>query len=98
MEIKIKNLESNLVNLMRRCGYQFYSDNNGEQSFVRSVGARDFPRFHAYLKTDGESTTISLHLDQRRPVYSGATAHGGDYDGPVVEGEANRIQSLINQI
>lgn len=49
---------------------------------------------------------FNLHLDQKKPSYfahrsfseggSRTHAHSGDYDGQVVEGEARRIQSILN--
>ena len=40
---------------------------------------------------------INLHLDQKRPVYRGTSAHGGEYEGEVVEQEAARIISILKK-
>jgi len=47
------------------------------------------------IKIENDGLTLSLHLDQKKPVYDGATAHAGDYDGPVVEREMARIKQYI---
>ena len=44
---------------------------------------------------NGQSFVFNLHLDQKKPSYEGSTGHSGDYDGPAVEGEAERIKNLL---
>ena len=39
-----------------------------------------------------------LHLDQKQASYKGHTAHSGDYDGEVVEREAEVIKSVMAQL
>ena len=56
-------------------------------------------------KPKGKNYSFNLHLDQKKPSYFGhrslgegrlkGHAHSGDYDGPVVEGEAERIKDLL---
>ena len=75
-----------------------YFQKEGEVSIVRQIGRNDYPRFHLYTKPISGATggySFSLHLDQKRTSYEGSTGHSGDYDGPVVEGEAERIKSLL---
>ncbi len=109
MEFQIKNVTRSQNDLMRTIGYKpAFFQKEGEVSIVRQIGRYDYPRFHLYIKpsfakaSEGqvkgkESDYIfSLHLDQKKPSYEGSTGHSGDYDGPVVEGEAQRIQSLLN--
>jgi len=89
----------NISTLMRQLGYRFYSQDepNGEISFVKPLGQDPYPRFHIYLKEDPQTNEIAfnLHLDQRRPVYKGASAHSADYEGEVVEKEAERIKQFF---
>jgi len=90
-------LKNTIYNAMRDAGYHFQREDNErdatEYSFVRPrVG---FPRFHIYAKMENKNLAISLHLDQKKPVYRGSTAHAGDYDGPVIEHEAARIKQMI---
>ena len=70
-----------------------------KDSFVRGIGTGDYPRFHIYLnlKIDKLSNKIifDLHLDQKKPVYSGARAHSAEYEGRVVEEEAQRIKKVL---
>jgi len=54
-----------------------------------------YPRLHLFIKIENDGLTLSLHLDQKKPVYDGATAHAGDYDGPVVEREMARTKQYI---
>ncbi|MBI4090665.1 MAG: hypothetical protein HY422_01435 [Candidatus Komeilibacteria bacterium] len=80
---------------IRRVGYAPYINKEGEQSFVRRIHGTDFPRFHLYIKAeDDEVLRCSIHLDQKRPSYQGAHAHGGDYDSETVADEARRIGEI----
>jgi hypothetical protein len=89
----LKGNQAPLV-LLRRLGYAPYTNRQGEQSFVKRIHGAEFPRFHLYINKEDDTTLFcSLHLDQKRPVYKGSTAHGGDYDSPEVAEEAGRLQS-----
>ena len=58
------------------------------------------------VRTTGLSYNFSLHLDQKKPSYFAyrslgegglkAHAHSGEYDGDVVEGEAERIRQILD--
>lgn len=96
MTFKIGKIEKNILGMARDIGYKpILTTDRGEINCVRPLG-RDYPRFHLYIKETPEGLIFNLHLDQRRPVYQGATAHGGDYEGAVVEQEAERIQKILN--
>ena len=98
--------------LMRRVGYGFERKietgpasrrqatrvEAGEEAFSRRLGANQYPKFHAYAKKEDDNLIVNLHLDQKKPVYSGITAHSGEYDGAVVEQEAERIKILMAKI
>ena len=43
------------------------------------------------MKVAEDKFIFSLHLDQKKPIYEGTHAHNGEYFGPVVETEADRI-------
>ena len=92
-------LKENILNLMRRIGYQFWGSNENEKSelnFIRSLGERSgFPRFHLYLKIEGENLFFNLHLDQKKPVYRDAPAHSGEYDSELVKKEMERIEQIL---
>jgi hypothetical protein len=81
--------------LLRHCGYaQIHDRHSGHDSFVRRLGTYHYPRFHVYV----EGGSINLHLDQKQASYKGTSAHAGEYDGPAVETEIRRIESIINQV
>lgn len=85
---------------MRSAGYHYDGQDpkTKEMRFYRSLSSGLYPRFHIYGTLDKNSKllTFNLHLDQKAPVYSGATAHSGDYEGPVIEKEADRLKLITN--
>lgn len=96
MKFEIKNLQKSINDIMRTIGYRpAYFQNEGETSIIRPVGRNEYPRFHAYIKQNGQDFSFSLHIDQKKASYEGSTGHSGDYDGDVVEGEARRIQDIL---
>jgi len=106
MKIIIEDINESPVSLLRRAGYHFERQHpdTQEMSAARSLGAGGFPRFHAYVKTTNPATAsglvqmqINLHLDQKRPVYRGTSAHGGEYEGELLEQEATRIKSILQK-
>jgi len=96
MKLIFSNKKETALFLMRRVGYGFERKiETGEEAFSRRLGANQFPKFHAYAKKEGDNLIVNLHLDQKKPVYSGITAHSGEYDGAVLEQEAERIKILM---
>ena len=96
MKFIIKNRsKENLLNLMRRVGYYSLPEKESNLSFVRPFEKSGYPRFHIYLKNEGENLIFNLHLDQKRPIYGGSPAHAGEYDGKVVEAETKRIKEIL---
>ena len=100
MRLEIKNFTQNLTDKMRSAGYHYDGQDpkTKELRFYRSLSAGLYPRFHIYGTWQKETKTLSLnfHLDQKAPVYEGAKAHSGDYEGPVIEQEAERLKSLLS--
>ena len=88
-------IKDNIQSLMRRIGYHFQGQSENEFSFVRPP--RFYPRFHIYLKEEGDGLIFNLHLDQKRPSYEGATAHSGEYEGKTVEDEIERIKQILKR-
>lgn len=97
--------------IMRQIGYSpAYFQNKGEFSIVRQLTRNDYPRFHLYIKEmssslspegssgqmKGKNYIFSIHLDQKKPSYEGQTGHSGEYNGPVVESEAERIKAILD--
>lgn len=101
MNFPIKKLNTSQKNFMRVCGYKEISNphKNGEISYARSLEAsRFYPRFHVYIKDMGDKEVeISLHLDMKKPTYEGTTAHSGEYDGELVDREAQRIKNIAGK-
>ncbi len=99
MEFVIKNINKSINDLMRTIGYMpAYFQKEGEVSIVRQIGRNDYPRFHCYIKTNLNDKTIlnfNLHLDQKKPSYEGSTGHSGEYDGDIIESEAERIKQML---
>ena len=101
MKFKVKNGKfGNLLMTARRIGYiyQRKDENRGDISLVRPLEMSGYPRFHLYLKinTKDKELVFNLHLDQSRPIYGeAASAHKGEYEGQVVETEADRIKSAL---
>lgn len=95
MNFRINNFNYNTADLVRKFGYRpLGTTPEGELNCVRPL-AGDYPRFHIYLKESPQVLSFSIHLDQRKPVYEGTTAHGGDYDSDVVKQEVDRIMEVV---
>lgn len=96
MDFEVKNIKKNIVVVARELGYLIIdTDANGQYNLVRKLGINNYPRFHAYVKQNGYDYYFSLHLDQKAPIYKGTHAHNGEYFGPVVEDEADRIKTVL---
>ncbi len=88
--------EHNHQILIRKCGYGRIVDRRrGKASYMRRLGNQPYPRFHVYLVPIEDGFSLNLHLDQKKASYSGHTAHSGEYDGHLVENEAERIKKII---
>lgn len=99
MDIILKDASKrNISNQMRNAGYFFLEEKTGP-SFVRPLSGNGYPRFHIYMEKDGEKDEfiLKLHIDQKKPVYKGVSAHSGEYSGKVVETEAERIKNVLRQ-
>lgn len=98
MKILIEALPENPVSLLRRAGYVFVRAADGEMSFVRPLASAGYPRFHCYAKSDRLALTLSLHLDQKKHTYGGATRHHGEYEneGPVKQ-EGARLLAIFGE-
>ncbi|MFA5413762.1 MAG: hypothetical protein WC348_04485 [Patescibacteria group bacterium] len=102
MDFVIKNIKENIVAVARDIGYVIIDTNGNEYNLVRKLAGENYPRFHTYVKSFGAvqnklNYEFSLHLDQKKPSYKGSHAHSGEYFGPVVEAEADRIKELLSK-
>lgn len=91
----IKNIQENIVWVARSLGYVIIDTNGNEYNLVRKLAGNNYPRFHIYLKQNGTDFSFSLHLDQKAPIYEGTHAHNGEYFGPVVDREVERITEIL---
>lgn len=100
MKLFLNKLNTTTANFIRVCGYvQITNPHNQETSYARALDpGRFYPRFHIYPDETSKQIIINLHLDAKRPSYQGTTAHSGEYDGPVVETEAARIQTIASRL
>ena len=87
--------KENIYSLIRQVGYHFQGKDEEKSEIIFVRPASGYPRFHLYLKIENENLVFNLHLDQKRPIYKGATAHSGEYESEVVEKEAERIKQLL---
>ena len=91
-----KNTKENIVGVARALGYLIIdTKENGQYNLVRKLTGQNYPRFHAYVKQQGTDFIFSLHLDQKKPSYEGSHAHSGEYEGDIVEREAQRIKNIL---
>lgn len=95
MTFKIKDLNETAVTLARRIGYRPVGVDNDEYSLVRPITGKNYPRFHIYVKRQDNEFTFNLHLDQKTSSYLGSSAHSGEYEGELVEREAQRIINIV---
>ena len=87
---------SNIKVFMNRLGYhQFFDRNSNQVSYMRRLRQLDYPRFHVYIEQKADGWQLNLHLDAKKPSYQGYHAHSGEYEGPLVEEEFERIRQSI---
>lgn len=102
MKLEIPLLKKNILMLMRSCGYapEGKDESTGELKWTRPLMGRRYPRFHVYsrISPDNTKAILELHLDQKQPSYEGSHAHSGEYDGSVIDREAQRIQQITEHV
>ena len=96
MKFRIENISASPNVLLRRAGYVFQRQEGDEMSFVRPLARSGFPRFHMYVRTEGLSLVINIHLDQKKETYGQDTRHHGEYedDGALGE-EVRRLEQVL---
>lgn len=94
MKLLLPKPEINLRLWMRRAGYAEVPGAKGVTSYTKRAHGSAFPRYHCYIEDLGTEWTINLHLDMKAPTYEGQRAHSGEYDGALVEQEAQRFFRL----
>ncbi len=98
MKFIISPFKKNPTEFLRSCGYAFEKESGNELAFVKRLSGYDYPKFHIYTylapKNSDKELIVNIHIDQKKPSYSGSHAHSGDYDGPLIEAEITRIQGM----
>jgi len=87
-----------LPELIRKIGYFLNDNKSGEINCLKRLRAgQPWPRYHLYIKQQDGKYLLNLHIDQKADTrhYNPTSAHNGEYDGPLVEQEINRIQILV---
>ncbi|MBI2591080.1 MAG: hypothetical protein HYW34_00140 [Candidatus Brennerbacteria bacterium] len=96
MQFIIDKNRENIISIGRKIGYFLIkTSQENEFNFIRPIHGSNYPRFHLYIIEDGEKCMLNLHLDQKKPSYEGSHAHNGEYDGEIVEKEAERIKMIL---
>ena len=90
--------KENIYNLIKIIGYYFQGEDKEKKELAFVRPSKGYPRFHIYSKIDNENLIFNLHLDQKRPIYKGVAAHSGEYEGEVVEKEAERIKKILEKL
>lgn len=97
MQIKIENFNQNAVSALRRAGYSFQRQAGEEMSFIRPLAAQGYPRFHMYVKSEGDDLLISMHLDMKKETYGENTRHHGEYGNEgVLKDEIARVRMILS--
>lgn len=74
---------------MQKAGYHFFRDpRTNNESYVMRITRNFYPRYHVYI----ENNVLDLHIDMKKASYEGSRAHSGEYDGPKVEEEIERLK------
>ncbi|MDO9231377.1 MAG: hypothetical protein Q7U36_02765 [bacterium] len=96
MQIEVKNISTNPVNMLRRAGYAYQRQEGEEMSFVRPFSASGYPRFHMYVKVNGADMMISIHLDMKKETYGDDTRHHGEYENEgALADEVRRLKAIL---
>ena len=97
MRFNLENKTGNIALVLRRAGYHYLNSRDDEMNFVRPLGQDAYPRFHLFVieNKPKKQFTCTLHLDQKKPSYKGATAHSGEYDSPILTQESDRIKQIL---
>lgn len=91
-----QEMAANLKVLMNRLGYHEHLDRRMRQvSYLRRLGTLEYPHFHLYVNPRPDGLEFNLHLDEKKPSYDGQTAHSGEYGGPLVEKEMERLKQQL---
>ena len=98
MKFSFSGISENPVSLARKLGYRPIGSKRGELNCARPIYGAGYPRFHLFIEKHQDKLVFKLHLDQKKPSYQGSSAHSGEYEGKVVENEAERIKNILQDV
>ncbi len=99
MDVAFDGLPLTPEQFLRRAGYgELQGRHATERSWFKRFGSEFYPRYHAYVGQKPDGFVVKLHLDQKRPSYEGTSMHAGEYDGPAVEREAQRLRDVAEKL
>ena len=95
-----KKFTANSRNLLRDCSYiEIFDRKTGKFSFSRKLREDHYPRYHLYVtKEEPGLLQLNLHLDMKKAIYEGVSAHSGEYEGPLIDQEAARIKGILESL
>lgn len=97
MKFIVSSKNRSLDQTLRSWGYSPNDNRSAQPNYVRRIRAgQSWPRYHLYITAQADTLVCDLHVDQKPETrhYNAPHAHNGEYDGPLVEQEANRLQQL----
>ncbi len=100
MKLKINRdkLVDNPYRLLRSFGYGFIRDQQGgSESMVKRLGNGFYPRFHMYIKEEGDLVIFDLHLDQQQSTSLSGSRHKSEHQGEWVAKELNDLRNFIDR-
>jgi len=98
MRLVFKKSRDSSLSLMRRAGYSFVrrDERTKEEGYQRRLSSGDYPKFHAFVKSEKNFIFVNLHLDQKKPSYLGSHAHSGEYEeSEILEKEAQILKKVF---
>lgn len=93
MKFKFEKPKDNLSNIFRKLGYI----PRGKEG-LRHLNGGNYPRFHLFILEEKDFLIFNLHLDQKKPSYSGTNAHSGEYEGEAIQKEVERIKNILTSM
>lgn len=83
--------------ILEEAGYhEFVDPNTNRTSYIMRLERGYYPRFHLYSTTSiHKEVVFDLHIDQKKVSYKDQPAHSGEYEGSLVEKEAERLKRWL---
>ncbi|MFH0873561.1 MAG: hypothetical protein V1846_01825 [Candidatus Komeilibacteria bacterium] len=98
MKFVLTSTGRSVEQVLRSWGYSPNNSRSDQPNYVRRVRpGQSWPRYHLYLNEQAGNLCCELHVDQKAETrhYNPIHAHNGEYDGPLVEQEVNRLKQSL---